>query len=118
MAAGSAGAEPGLSIEIQGPDDLPRAAHLSVPVLVSLPAGAATPLMLTPSVEGFAVEVVRGRLIRGDAKSLDPSHLRFELPVVARSEGTAILRVDLSTYVCDPRCRPIAASATRVLHVR
>jgi hypothetical protein len=117
MAAG-AGAQARLAIEIQGGDSLARASHASVPVLVSVPAGDATPLLLTPSVEGSAVEVVRGRLLRSDAKPLADGRLRFEVPVVARSEGTAILRVDVSSYVCDPRCRASAASASRVLHVR
>jgi hypothetical protein len=110
--------EPRLRIEIQGDDTLPRMAHLQVPVLVELDVAMAAPLLLTPSVEGFAVEVVRGRLLRSDAKPVDASHLRFDIPVVARSEGTAIFRVELSTYVCEPRCRLVTASGSRVLRVR
>jgi hypothetical protein len=105
-------------VEIQGGDALERSAHLGVTVLVQLPAAGDVPLLLTPRVEGTAVEVVRGRLLRSDGKALDATHLRFEVPVVARSEGTAILRVDVSTYVCEPRCLPVGASASRVLHVR
>jgi hypothetical protein len=110
--------EPRVTVEIQGENTLDHAAHLGVPVIVQLPAASNAPLLLTPRIEGSAVEVVRGRLSRSDAKALDATHLRFEVPVVARSEGTAILRVDVSTYVCEPRCVPINASDSRVLHVR
>jgi hypothetical protein len=107
-----------MRVEIQGDDSLQRAAHLGVPVWVQLPAAGDAPLLLTPRSEGTAVEVVRGRLLRSDAKSIDATHLRFEVPVVARSEGTAILRVDVSTYVCETRCVQVTASASRALHVR
>lgn len=108
-----------LQVEIQGPESLERAAHLAVPVVVTLPPGdRAAPLLLTPSVEGSALEVVRGRLMRSDAKTVDAAQLRFELPVVARSEGTAILRIEVSTYVCEPRCRAVSAAASRVFRVR
>ena len=105
-------------LEIQGADTLPRLAHLVVPVVVELAEAVDAPLLLTPSVEGSAVEVVRGRLLRSDAKLLDARHLRFEIPVVARSEGTAIFRVELAAYVCEPRCRLVTASGSRVLRVR
>jgi hypothetical protein len=89
-----------------------------VPLLVELANGASAPLLLTPRIEGSAVELVRGRLLRADARVLDATHLRFELPVVARSEGTAILRVEVTTYLCTTRCRRVLASESRVLHVR
>jgi hypothetical protein len=108
----------GLALAIEGDETLARAAHASIPVIVSLPSGADHPLLLTPSVEGSAVELVRGRLTRADAKNLDPQHLRFELPVVAKSEGTAILRVEVMTYACSPGCARVLASASRVLRVR
>lgn len=108
----------GLAIAIEGDDTLDRSAHASIPVIVSLPAGADHPLLLTPSVEGGAVQLMRGRLTRADAKPLDPQRLRFELPVVAKSEGTAILRVEVMTYACSPGCARVLASASRVLHVR
>ena len=110
--------EPAVRIEIQGAQTLQRSAHALVPVVLALSVPDDTPLMLTPSVEGAAVEVVRGRLLRSEATVIDASHLRFDVPVVARSEGTAILRVEVATYVCRPGCRPIAASALRVLRVR
>jgi hypothetical protein len=109
-----------VSLHIAGDESLPLSAHTSIPVIVELapPSAADHPLLLTPHIEGNAVELVRGRLLRADGKLDDATHLRFELPVVARSEGTAILRVDLMTYLCDPVCRRVSASDSRVLHVR
>jgi hypothetical protein len=71
-------------------------------------------------VEGEAVEVVRGRLTRPDAKTVDgdASRLRFEVPVLAKSEGTAILRVDLMTYVCARVCQRVLLRASEVVRVR
>jgi hypothetical protein len=103
------------------PERMLRAgAHASIEVVVQLPAGNDSPLMLTPSVEGEAVEVVRGRLTRPDAKPVDghPTHLRFEVPVRARSEGTAILRVDVMTYVCARKCERVLLRASEVVRVR
>ena len=108
----------GLSLNIAGDETLARAAHTSIPVIVTLPDGGEHPLLLTPSIEGSALELVRGRLMRADAKRVDAQHLRFELPVVAKSEGTAILRVEVMTYVCSPGCRRVSASGSRVLRIR
>jgi hypothetical protein len=107
-----------IRVSIHGEDTLPRSAHVGVSVTVELAADTDAPLLLTPSVEGTAVEIVRGRLMRSDAKRLDAHQLRFEVPVIARSEGTAILRVEVSSYVCAPRCRQVSGNASRVLHVR
>lgn len=110
---------PAPELEIQPARDLALGEHASLIVLVRLPGPSADlPLLLTPHIEGAAVELVRGRLLRSDAKQLDSARLRFELPVVARSAGTAILRVDLLSYLCDARCRPIEASTRAVLRVR
>jgi hypothetical protein len=120
LLAGSVAAEstPALRVEIQGDSSLPRGSHVSVPILVELARPDSAPLLLTPSIEGGAIELLRGRLLAADAKRLDPTHLRFELPVFARSEGTAILRIELSAYVCSERCRRVSASDSRVLIVR
>jgi hypothetical protein len=87
-------------------------------VLVELSDATPQPLLLTPRIEGAAVELVRGRLLRADAKSLDSKHLSFNIPVVARREGTAILRVEVMTYVCATRCSRVIAIESRVLRVR
>lgn len=108
-----------LQMTLQPEQHLPRNAHTSIAVSVELPSGRDNlPLLLTPRIEGAAVELVRGRLLRSDAKQIDASHLRFEIPVVARSEGTAILRVHLTTYLCTDACRQVEVTATAVLAVR
>jgi hypothetical protein len=116
MAAASEPASPRIAIE--GADSLPLASHRSVPVLVELSDAAHALLLLTPSVEGAAVELVRGRLMRADAQLVDPTHLRFFVPVVARSEGTAILRVEVMTYLCSAGCERVLVNESRVFHVR
>jgi hypothetical protein len=103
------------------PERLLRAgSHTAIEVIVQLPEANDAPLLLTPSVEGEAVEVVRGRLMRPDAKPLegDPTRLRFEVPVLAKSEGVAILRVDVTTYVCERKCQRVVLRASQVLRVR
>jgi hypothetical protein len=117
--AANAQAAPELQITLQPQQHLLLGAHAPIVVLVQLPnASKALPLLLTPRIEGAAVELVRGRLMRSDAKQTDPTHLRFELPVVARSEGTAILRVSVSSYLCEESCRRIEATTSAVLDVR
>jgi hypothetical protein len=114
----AAATAPPLRIEIKGDSSLARGSHASVPILVELADPKSGPLLLTPSIEGAAIELLRGRLLGADAKTLDETHLRFELPVFARSEGTAILRIELSAYECSQRCRRVSASDSRVLIVR
>ena len=76
------------------------------------------PLLLTPSVEGEAVRVVRGRLLRDDAVRTDGGTLAFTLPLAARRPGAALLRVSLLTYRCDTTtCREVRADASRMLQV-
>jgi hypothetical protein len=119
VAQPAAAVAPELQITLQPTQRLQRDAHTAIPVTVQLPRGSADlPLLLTPRIEGAAVELVRGRLLRSDAKQMDPEHLRFEIPVVARSEGTAILRVSLTTYVCDDSCRRVEVATSAVLEVR
>jgi len=75
--------------------------------------------LLTPSVEGEALRVVRGRLLRADARRDADGALHFAIPVLARSAGTAVLHVQLLAY----RCRPggggeaVRLSQTRTLQV-
>ena len=116
MAAQARAQEP-VRIELASEQSLRAGAHAVIEVKVVVPAGEDAPLLLTPSVEGDAVEVVRGRLSRSDAKIVPPDGLRFEVPVRARSEGTAILRVDVTTYVCERQCRRVVLRASQVLRV-
>lgn len=109
-------AAPALQVTLQGKHHLARDAHAAIEVIVQLPdTSAELPLLLTPKIEGAAVELVRGRLLRSDAKRTEQGHLRFELPVVARTRGTAILRVTVITYVCSERCQQVQAATSAVL---
>jgi hypothetical protein len=113
----AAHADEPVRVEIRAPADLRPGMHANITVRVTLPQGKGTPLLLTPKAEGSAVEVVRGRLFRADAKTLPDGTLTFELPVLARSEGTAILRVEVMTYVCNARCERVTYSESQVLRV-
>jgi hypothetical protein len=73
--------------------------------------------LLTPRSEGTAVEVVRGRLMRADARQPDAEELEFRIPIVAREAGTAILRVRASGYLCEARCRAVDAQASLIVSV-
>lgn len=107
-------------VELAAEQTLTTAAHAAIEVVVELPEGNDAPLLLTPSLEGVALEVVRGRLTRPDGKALDGkgTRLRFEIPVRARSEGTAILHVDVMTYVCSRTCQRVVLRASQVVRVR
>lgn len=122
LAAASLAAVRGGQVQIElAPERMLRAGtHTAIEVIVHLPPGNDSPLLITPSVEGEAVEVVRGRLMRPDAKPVDgdATRLRFEIPVLARSEGTAILRVDVTTYVCEKSCERVQIRGSEVLRVR
>jgi hypothetical protein len=96
---------PRLSLHV--PSELRVGEHAHVDLLVELPAEAAEPLLLTPYREGEALEVVKGRLLRSDARDPSAQPLRFELPVVARTPGTGLIGVRLLAYLCTPRCRAV-----------
>ncbi len=75
------------------------------------------PLLVTPSSEGTALEVVRGRLLRAEAQDPRAEVLEFQVPVVARGPGTAVVRVRAAGYACEARCRPVHAEASLIVHV-
>lgn len=87
-------------------------------VIASVRGAASHPLLLTPRAEGTALEVVRGRLLRADARDPDASVLELRIPVVARRAGTSVLRVSVSGYACEARCRRVEATASLVVRVR
>jgi hypothetical protein len=89
----------------------------TVEVIVRPTRGGEQPLLLTPTTEGDAVRVVRGRLSRTDATRGPDGALHFAVPIVARAPGTAVLRVELLTYRCAERCVALHLSATRILQV-
>lgn len=119
-AAGVQAAAESVRLSLAPEHTLRAGAHAAIEVFVELPPGNDSPLLLTPSLEGGALEVVRGRLTRPDGKPVDgaPTRLRFEIPVWARSEGTAILNVDLMTYVCKRTCDRVTVRRSQVVRVR
>jgi hypothetical protein len=109
----------GLALSIADTAALHPEVHASIAVVASLPeACEGQPLLLTPHVEGEAIELVRGRLLRADAKLEAPGRLRFSVPVVARRAGTAIFRIVLMTYACAPTCEQVTAQAEQILRVQ
>ncbi len=82
-----------------------------------MPSGL--PVIVTPTEEGTAVEVVRGRLVRADAEDPDAETLRFRIPLVARESGTGVVRVHVNTFECDERdeCRALEGESALTLRV-
>jgi hypothetical protein len=55
--------------------------------------------------------VVKGRLLRSDARDAQANPLVFELPVLARAPGSALIGVRLLAYLCEPGCRAVEVEA-------
>jgi hypothetical protein len=97
-----------------------------VVAVVSFDERASGPLMLTPTSDGPAIVVVRGRLLRADAEDPRAQPLRFHVPYVARTAGDAVLRVRIDGWSCTPiaegreerRCQAVRAEASVTLTVR
>ena len=109
IASARESALPRLTLEV--PRELHVGEHAHVDLVVELPAEAAEPLLVTPFREGEALDVVKGRLLRSDARDPSATPLRFELPVLAAAPGTALIGVKLLAYVCAPRCRAVEVEA-------
>jgi hypothetical protein len=109
----------GATLAIADPPPLRAGAAATIEVVVRAPDTAERPLLLTPSVEGEALHVVRGRLLRADARRDPDGALRFAIPVLGRSAGTAVLRVSLLAYRCAPQkgCEALRVSSSRTLQV-
>ncbi|MCB9600560.1 MAG: hypothetical protein H6721_16695 [Sandaracinus sp.] len=76
------------------------------------------PVLVTPTHEGRAVEVVRGRLARADALEPDARPLRFPVPIVARERGAGVVRARVTSFVCEgDDCRPTEGEARVALRV-
>nr|MDQ3036842.1 hypothetical protein [Myxococcota bacterium] len=90
---------------------------------VQLGDGAGRPMMLTPSTEGTAIEVVRGRLTRADAEERQGTddavrELRFRIPIVARMVGTAVVRVRVDGFACrESRCHALQIEESVAIEV-
>ncbi len=100
-------AEPG-GLSLAVPDALHVADHVALTLMLTLPRDATGPLLVTPRSQGGAIEVVRGRLLRSDAKDPGANPLVFELPVLARSAGQAMVSVRAQLVRCvNGRCEPL-----------
>jgi hypothetical protein len=99
------------SLKLQLPTDLHVGEHARFVIEVHMPPGAGQPLLLTPFREGQALEVVKGRLLRSDARDAQANPLLFELPVLARAPGSALIGVRLLAYQCEPGCRSVEVEA-------
>ena len=76
------------------------------------------PVLVTPTHEGSAVEVVRGRLARVDALEPTARPLRFPIPIVARERGTGVVRATVTSFVCEgDMCEAIEEEARVTLRV-
>ncbi len=116
--AGAARAQaPGLSVQLEGPDELALGDRAEIVARVRLEPPNDLPLLVTPSGEGPAVEVVRGRLLRADADDPAAETLRFRIPIVARSAGTSVIRVRALGWACAERCRQASGEASATLRV-
>lgn len=115
LAAGPAAAQEGLQVEIEPPSELRQGDRTEIVARVAGSDGL--PVLVTPTSEGTAIEVVRGRLMRSDAADPDAAVLELRIPVVARQAGTAVLRVSVSGYACEARCRAVTAQTSVVIQV-
>lgn len=105
------------AVRIELPTGLTAGTTASVGVFVRLPQGPEQPLLLTPTCEGDAVRVARGRLMRADARRTEQGELHFQVPIEARSAGTAVLRITLLTYRCETRCEPLHVTESATVQV-
>lgn len=92
--------------------------------VVTVRESADAPFLLTPTSDGPAVVMVRGRLLRADAEDPRTRPLRFHVPFVARTPGDAVLRVRIDGWDCpevegEPtRCRAVETEAAVTMTVR
>lgn len=106
-----AAAESAPALTVDVPPPLRAGDHTTLIVRLVLPPGAGAPVLLTTASQGASLEVVRGRFVRLDAVDPDALTLRFDVPVVARAAGTAILRAHVLYYRCMPACVAVEQAA-------
>jgi hypothetical protein len=108
-----------LTIALEAPHEMHPGDHAEVLAIVHAEDAARGPLLVTPSADGAAIEVVRGRLFRFDAEDPSADPLRFHVPVLARSVGTAVVSVRVDGHACrGARCTAVLAEATARIDVR
>lgn len=87
-----------LGLSFETPSRLAVGDRARVVLVVDVPEDM--PVLVTPTHEGSAVEVVRGRLARVDALEPEARPLRFPIPIVARERGAGAVRATVSTFEC------------------
>lgn len=114
--APAAAAQPStLRLELQAPEVVRPGDRVSLRLIVS-PAGEEA-MLITPSSEGAAIVVARGRLQRGDG-NVEGETFVVQIPIIARDAGHALIRVHVQTYQCErQRCRAVEADAEIALDV-
>jgi hypothetical protein len=111
---------PGIEVRLIPPERLTVGDRAEVVAEVHIAPHNEGPILITPVSEGAPVEVVRGRFSRPDAEDPTATPLRFRIPIVAQSPGTAVLRVHALGYACGGparRCRALESSTSVVLRV-
>lgn len=116
LLAPAASAQPSfLRLELLAPQVIRPGDRVSLRLVVT-PAGEEA-MLITPTSEGAAIVVARGRLQRGDG-SMDGEDLVVQVPIIAQGAGHALVRVHVQTYTCaGERCRAIEADADIALDV-
>jgi len=117
LAWGSLASAQAPSIVIEPHASMRAGDRASLVVRLDLPADASEPVLLTTGSEGSALEVVRGRFVRLDAKGPSESTLRFEVPLVARAAGSAIFRAHVLFYRCAKTCVAVEQDAQALIEV-
>ncbi|AKF05070.1 hypothetical protein DB32_002219 [Sandaracinus amylolyticus] len=108
---------PAIEVALDPPARIAVGARAEVIVRVRAGERAGRPMLITPSSEGSAIEVVRGRLTRGDAEDAS-GELRFRVPIVARTAGTAVMRVRIDGFECEAgHCRALVVEASAPIEV-
>jgi hypothetical protein len=113
-------AAPPISVELVPPARVVVGARDEIVAHVTLGEGTAAPLLVTPTSEGPAIEIVRGRLLRADgvAATDRPGTLLFRIPFVARTQGTAVVHVRVDGFACAAgRCRALQIERTLPIDV-
>lgn len=112
------GERPTFTISIEPPSRVTLGDRGPIVVHVITGPSAARPVLVTPTSEGPAIEIVQGRFTRADAQDPDDAVLRFEVPFVARTPGTSVVRVRAAGFSCDEaRCTAHEAEASRAIEV-
>ena len=105
-----------LRIVIEPPERLVAGSRGTITAVVHVAPDV--PVLITPNEEGTALFVVRGRLFRADSEDPSASPLRFQIPIVTRQPGTAVIRVRAASFECEgDDCRPVRGEASLTVRV-